>query len=296
MTTYWQEKFVGKLGTWALHIHSMALTLLKWTNGLWLRNLAGWLAGASGHDCIVLTKENFAFFVVWFTLPYWQGWKLAFWTKLDACVLRCGHKIMQRKACRKVEQDDGTIEYKAQPSSAVFAFLRLLPCKDELFIRRVRWYQSMARSPSLHSIWFACMFGIFSFEPHPVVEGIGSISSHAHPWAQQFHNDVCRWAEIEGGDTLVWLSAGQPLRLFTDLRDDFLRLDVRCFRRIPFGVAVPPPEFQPSPDPLPQGLLIQEEENAETDDQFSCTCLKAHRWRTMWREIQHRTRLGSAHL
>jgi hypothetical protein len=182
---------------------------------------------------------------------------------------------MQRKACRKVEQDDGTIEYKAQPSSAVFAFLRLLPCKDELFIRRVRWYQSMARSPSLHSIWFACMFGIFSFEPHPVVEGIGSISSHAHPWAQQFHNDVCRWAEIEGDDTLVWLSAGQPLRLFTDLRDDFLRLDVTCFRRIPFGVAVPPPEFQPSPDPLPQGLLIQEEENAETDDQFSCTCLKA---------------------
>eukprot|EP00435_Cladocopium_sp_Y103_P029123 s87_g7.t1 len=190
--------------------------------------------------------------------------------KLDTCVLRFGRRLMQGQACREVEQVDGTIEYKALPSSAVFAVLRLLPCKDELFIRRVRWYQSMARTPSLHSIWFACMFGNFSFELHSVINDNGSISSDAHPWAQQFHDDVSRLAEIEGGDTLVWLLAGQPLRLFTDLRDDFLRLDVTFFRRIPFGEAIPPPELQPSPDPLPQGLPSHAEENAEVDEQFSC--------------------------
>ena len=112
----------------------------------------------------------------------------------------------------------------------------------------------MARSTSLHSMWYACMFGHFSFEVHPVLDDNGGISSHAHPWAQQFQTDVSRLAEIVGGDTLVELLAGQPLRLFTDLREDFLRLDVTFFRRIPFGVAIPPPEFQPSPGPLPQSL------------------------------------------
>ena len=281
VTTCWQEKFVGKLDTWALHIHTFNGSHASEVDERLVAAKLGWVAcGRFWSRLHSAHKGKLCVFHGMVYTPLLAGLETCVldksaYKKLDACVLRYGRKLMQGQACRKIEQDDGTIKYKAQPSSAVFAFLRLLPCKDELFIRRVRWYQSMARSPSLHSIWFACMFGNFSFEPHPVVASNGSISPHAHPWAQQFHSDVCRLAEIEGGDTLVWLLAGQPLRLFTDLRDDFLRLDVTFFRRIPFGVAIPPPEFQPSPGPLPQGLLIQNEENAEIDDKFSCTCLKA---------------------
>ena len=151
------------------------------------------------------------------------------YNKLDSCVLRYGRKLMQGQGCQKLEHEDGTVVYKALPSSAVWAFLRLLPSKDELFIRRIKWYQSMARTPSLHSVWFACIFGTFSFESQPTIDDTGNISSTANPWAQQFHHDIHRLAEIEEGDQLLSFMAGQPLRLFQDLREDFIRLDVNIF-------------------------------------------------------------------
>lgn len=178
---------------------------------------------------------------------------------------------MQGQGCKKLENEDGTVVYKALPSSAAWAFLRLLPSKDELFIRRIKWYQSMARTPSLHSVWFACIFGTFSFESQPTIDDTGNISSTANPWAQQFHRDIHRLAEIEEGDQLLSFMAGQPLRLFQDLRDDFIRLDVNIFRAIPFSVSIPPPEYQP--DIVLQPAL--EETPDEVDAPFKCECLVA---------------------
>lgn len=71
----------------------------------------------------------------------------------------------------------------------------------------------MARSPSLHSIWFACMFGNFSSELRPVPGNNGSTSSYAHPWAQQFQDDICRWAGIEGGDSSACCAGRMPLEV-----------------------------------------------------------------------------------
>lgn len=193
------------------------------------------------------------------------------YSKLDSCVLRYGRKLMQGQGCKKLENEDGTVVYKALPSSAVWAFLRLLPSKDELFIRRIKWYQSMARTPSLHSVWFACIFGTFSFESQPTIDDTGNISSTANPWAQQFHRDIHTLAEIEEGDQLLSFMAGQSLRLFQDLREDFIRLDVNIFRAIPFSVSIPPPEYQP--DIVLQPAL--EETPDEVDAPFKCECLVA---------------------
>ena len=67
--------------------------------------------------------------------------------------------------------------------------------------------------------------------------------------------------------------AGQPLRLFQDLREDFIRLDVNIFGAIPFSVSIPPPQFQYQPDIVLQPAI--EETPDEVDAPFKCECLVA---------------------
>ena len=142
---------------------------------------------------------------------------------------------------------------------------------DELLVKRLRWYQQIARSPELQSVWFACMFGTFGFEHHHTSEHDGSFHRDAHPRVQQFQNDILeQLLRFEDGAVLVSFLDNRPLRIFTDLRQPFIKLDVSAIRLKHFAVCIPPPEYVASPE------VSATEEGGEADleePSFRCTCL-----------------------
>ena len=203
----------------------------------------------SGLECFVLQKGDYE--------------------KLDRVLLKFARKLMC--ACIKSTDDNGVLQYKAVPNKHVYRYVRLVPSKDELLVRRLRWYQQLARRPDLRTIWFACLFGSFEFEQMLTLQHDGIIHVKANPWAQQFANDILvQLSQFEDGATLVSFLENQPLRVFTDFRHEFLRLDVSPIRQKHFTSAIPPPEYVPQPDASADEAegYIQEDEPV-----FRCDCL-----------------------
>ena len=153
----------------------------------------------------------------------------------------------------------------------VYKYMRIAPSRDELLVKKLRWYQQIARSPELQSVWFACMFGTFGFEHHHTSEHDGSFHRDAHPRVQQFQNDILeQLLRFEDGAVLVSFLDNRPLRIFTDLRQPFIKLDVSAIRLKHFAVCIPPPEYVASPE------VSATEEGGEADleePSFRCTCL-----------------------
>ena len=115
------------------------------------------------------------------------------YSALDKSIQKLGRNLMRGLACQKVRDSDGGIKHEAKLAGAAWKFLGILPSRDELYVRRIRWHQALAQEPLLHMYWFACMFGHFLFETSETVVGCeGHISPTAHPWAQQFADDMRR--------------------------------------------------------------------------------------------------------
>ena len=124
----------------------------------------------SGLECFVLQKGDYE--------------------KLDKVLLKFARKLTCGETGAKSTDDNGVLHYKAVPNKHVCRYVRLVPGKDELLVRRLRWCQQLARRPDLQTIWFACLFGSFEFEQMLTLQHDGSIHVKANPWAQQFANDI----------------------------------------------------------------------------------------------------------
>ena len=92
-----------------------------------------------------------------------------------------------------------------------------------------------------------------------------------NPRVQQFQNDILeQLLRFEDGAVLVSFLDNRPLRIFTDLRQPFIKLDVSAIRLKHFAVCIPPPEYVASPE------VSATEEGGEADleePSFRCTCL-----------------------
>ena len=185
--------------------------------------------------------------------------------RLDRAVLGYGRKLMRGEACAKVVAEDGTTLYHAVPSIDVWRFLQLAPTSIELRVRRLRFWQSVARNPGLHVALLAAVFGQCEFETLPTVDLHGRVSRNANPWALQFKSDVESLAECDDGKDLVEQLAGRVVRVFSDFREAFARVDCSVLRRQFLSVAIPPPGFEyPAPDLL---------DAVETERPHKCDCL-----------------------
>ena len=85
-------------------------------------------------------------------------------SRLNRCVLKYGRKLMRGKACEKQVLDDGSVKHVAKPNTAVWDFLQLVPADRELRVRRLKWYQTLAKDPIKHSVLLAALFGKLQFE------------------------------------------------------------------------------------------------------------------------------------
>ena len=152
--------------------------------------------------------------------------------QLNALVLRHGRKLMQGKGCSKQVLEDGSIKYTACKSKAVWKWLRLCPCELELQIRRLAWYQQLARDIHKHKCVLMAIFGKLGFESQDTVDSGGKILPSANAWAQQFSTDIHQGlCKMDAGQGLLDLLQDRAVLVFTEFLPEFLALDMSEIRR-----------------------------------------------------------------
>ena len=141
----------------------------------------------------------------------------------------------------------GPPEFHALPSRKVRKYLELVPTSVELAVRRLQFWQAVARNIAAHTPVLAVVFGSFKWEAASPIDEAGKLTPAAGSWAQQLYADVQLLAEHDDGYILVRDMGEQPLLLFTHLREQFVRVDVTVLKRAYQSVAIPPPGSQEEP-------------------------------------------------
>ena len=189
--------------------------------------------------------------------------------KLDRYVLKRGRRLLRGAACKKLEVD-GAWKYEALPTKEVWRKLRLVPTELELCIRRIGYWQNVARHPHLHKSILASVFGHFEFEPYVQVDITGTPSCHANPWLQQFKRDFDTLGQLDSGISLHAEVAGRVLLLFTTFREQFVRIDATELRAKYFGNEVPPPGWNRPPQ-RDEDIVMP----TNVESEFVCSCIDA---------------------
>ena len=187
--------------------------------------------------------------------------------QLNALVLRHGRKLMQGKGCSKQVLEDGSIKYTACKLKTVWKWLRLCPCELELQIRRLAWYQQLARDIHKHKCVLMAIFGKLGFESQDTVDSGGKILPSANAWAQQFSTDIHQGlCKMDAGQGLLDLLQDCVVLVFTEFLPEFLALDMSEIRRTFDPVCIPPPGWV-EPDTFPDD---SDNDASDVDRSFVC--------------------------
>ncbi|CAE7796881.1 unnamed protein product [Symbiodinium sp. CCMP2456] len=176
--------------------------------------------------------------------------------KLDKALLHLGRKVLQGAACEKqtVAEQDGSnsIKYHAKPNEFVWKQLQMAPCDIELRIKRLTFWQQVARAPDLQVSLLATMFGQFGFGNPMLCLDSGKPSGTAHAWILQLCEDI---EALRVSDVVAHIPErmdGKPLLLFmAPLREEFVQVDCSILRKVFLSVAIPPPGYVEAPPPNP---------------------------------------------
>ena len=194
----------------------------------------------SGLEALVLTMSQFR--------------------RLDAFIQKYGRKLMRGAACEKQVLPDGSIKYLAASAQQVWHYLRLVPCRIELRIRRLRWLQSMVSRPALHSNVLAAMFGRFPWDNPQRPR----CSTDTNPWASQLLEDVQALDELDSGRHWVTSLQDNLFGIFAEYRHEFLLVDTSELRSKFRSHEVPPPgwcmpslDIPDEPAPADDGMLYK---------------------------------------
>ena len=186
--------------------------------------------------------------------------------QLDRYLLKRGRQLMHGTACEKKSTDHGMV-YKARPNIEVWRFLQAVPAQVELRIRRLKFWQNAAMHREIHAVLFACMFAQFDWELSATVDDTGKPTARAHPWLQQLAQDVEEMSVLDSASYLVSQLQGRVLLLFTDFRDDFMRVDLAEFRSRFLGHEIPPPGWVEPPDDASEIFVLPDEHDEPV---FTC--------------------------
>ena len=140
--------------------------------------------------------------------------------------------------------------------------------EEEAYVRRLKWYQQVARTPSKHADLLAAMFGKYAFEDTPTVQQGGRIAEGANTWAKQFQKDIQGLHDSDDGQSLLEAIGENVMEVFRGERHKLVLMDMSLFRRATTTSRVPPPEclrvqnpMQPAPAQQCADTAEEEEEN-----------------------------------
>ena len=192
--------------------------------------------------------------------------------RLDSTILRFARKLLRGAACHKTHTDGGVL-YRAVPDSDVCRLLRIVPSKLELTIRRLQYWQAVARRPDSHSAVLAAVFGTMRYDARDTLCADGSIADSANPWALQFAEDVASLLVLDTASERLWGIGHRFFLVFTSYRHDFLQIDCSELRAAFFSIHIPPPGTSP-PNVAAQTVV-----DLPVDDAglvFVCDCADMH--------------------
>ena len=197
---------------------------------------------------------------------------------LDSKVLGHGRKLMRGQACKKEQLDDGTLRYTAHHSNVVWKWLGLVPARIELRVRRLRWYQSLAKDIWAHRAVVSAILGDLRIEtdksiPSTVDEN-GRVQDGGNAWAEQFKNDIMGLEAIDAGQQLLEYVGDRVALVFTEFRDDFLAIDVSAIRGTFLPNQISPPGWEP-PDLPTDDVGDEAQEMPEAARTYVCDCTLA---------------------
>ena len=170
--------------------------------------------------------------------------------QLSSLVLKHGRKLMQGKACSKQVMPDATIKYISCTSKAVWRWLGLCPVDLELQIRRLVWYQQLAKDVQKHICVLMAIFGRLGCETCDTADAAGRILQTANPWAKQFLANIQCLQKIDAGQALLDLLGDRVLLVFTDFLPEFLAIDMSELRRTFDPICIPPPGWVEPESPI----------------------------------------------
>ena len=267
-TTCLRERFVVMLGTWAPGMTCMAVYVRSCNGGSLLRSWAGSPLVVFGVELLLQNGQNSQCSKAWFIRPCF----------LASNALSCRKVIMRSwiRSCSSLLANSRAEKLAPKVLMTMVLFITRLfltsMCIGMFASRRARmscWSDDSVGVNSWLAVLICILFGLRVCLL--TLQHDGSIHVKANPWAQQFANDILvQLSQFEDGATLVSFLENQPLRVFTDFRHEFWRLDVSPIRQKHFTSAIPPPEYVPQPDASADEAegYIQEDEPV-----FRCDCL-----------------------
>ena len=197
--------------------------------------------------------------------------------RLDSTLLRFARKLLRGAACRQTHTDGGVL-CRAVPDSDVCRLLRIVPSKLELTIRRLQYWQAVARRPDSHSTVLAAVFGTMRCDARDTVCADGSIADSANPWALQFAEDVASLLVLDTASERLWGIGHRFFLVFTSYRHDFLQTDCSELRAAFFSCLFQYPYsstwYLPPPNVAAQTVV-----DLPVDDAglvFVCDCADMH--------------------
>ena len=164
--------------------------------------------------------------------------------RLDSTIRRYARKLLRGAACHKTHTDGGVL-YRAVPDGDVCRLLRIVPSKLEVTIRRLQYWQAVARRADSHSAVLAAVFGTMRYDARDTVCADGSIADSANPWALQLAEDVASLLVLDTASERLWGIGHRFFSVFTSYRHDFLQIDSSELRAAFFSAHIPPPGTSP---------------------------------------------------
>ena len=166
-------------------------------------------------------------------------WSDADSAAIDKCIVKYARKIMMGGACHT----DGDKKV-AMSNADVLRYWRILPCREELRVRRLKWYQKIAAWPENNSHVLGAWFGALPFEKEAPIDEMGRVLYSSHPWTKQLAHDLDYIDCIEEGRAMLAAANGSTTAFFHEpLASDFVQIDMNKIRSLAFSVSIPPHDY-----------------------------------------------------
>ena len=193
--------------------------------------------------------------------------------RLDSIVNKFARKVLRGAACKRTLQEDGQTLYRAMPDDDVCKLLRFVPARVELCVRRLQYWQSVAKCPHLHKTVLAAVFGKLHWDSAASVRDDGGFAACVNPWVGQFQEDMVALLKLDSAAERLHGIGDRFFLVFTDYRADFLAIDCTELRSSFFSVCVPPPGVViPMPQSEEQQMQDQVGGEVEERQSFACDC------------------------
>ena len=111
----------------------------------------------------------------------------------------------------------------------------------ELTVMRLRWFQSLLKSPEHHEQYFTALFALYDFEQSSHAQF--AIAQRPHKWVLQLQSDIQQLGTLDNWSYVVEDIGNNPQCLLVDvqLRDAFRTGDVSELRNKHISKCIPPP-------------------------------------------------------